>query len=97
MYMSGAVIRTTEIEIYESLIVAIQSYFRGKNNGYMFLYGGFRKLLGKIMDKNTRKGRYYMWRDKNNLKTQLQNLTGIQFPCKKRLLVDSVTIYTDEQ
>ena len=76
MYMSGAVIRTTEIEIYESLIVAIQSYFRGKNNGYMFLYGGFRKLLGKIMDKNT---------------------TGIQFPCKKRLLVDSVTIYTDEQ
>lgn len=35
-----------------------------------------------------------MWTDKNTLKTQSFNLTGVQFPCKIRLLSDSVTIYT---
>lgn len=35
-----------------------------------------------------------MWEDKRGFKTQLPNLTGVQFPCKIRLLSDSVTIYT---
>ena len=35
-----------------------------------------------------------MWKDKSNLKTQSSNLTGVQFPCKIRLLTDSVTVYT---
>lgn len=35
-----------------------------------------------------------MWKDKSNLKKQFPNLTGVQFPCKIRLLSDSITIYT---
>lgn len=35
-----------------------------------------------------------MWKDENNLKTQPQNLLGVKFPCKIRLLSDSITIYT---
>lgn len=35
-----------------------------------------------------------MWTDKNTLKMQSSNLTGVQFPCKIRILSDSVTIYT---
>lgn len=35
-----------------------------------------------------------MWKDESNGKTQLQNLIGVKFPCKIRLLCDSVTVYT---
>lgn len=35
-----------------------------------------------------------MWEDKSSLRTQFSNLAGVQFPCKIRLLSDSVTIYT---
>lgn len=35
-----------------------------------------------------------MWNDKSNSKPQFSNLTGVQFPCKIRLLTDSVTVYT---
>lgn len=35
-----------------------------------------------------------MWKDESNWKTQLQNLIGVKFPCKVRLLCDSVTVYT---
>ena len=35
-----------------------------------------------------------MRNEKSNLKTQFANLTGVQFPCKIRLLTDSVTVYT---
>lgn len=35
-----------------------------------------------------------MWTGKINLKMQSSNLTGVQFPCKIKLLSDSVTVYT---
>lgn len=38
--MLGTDKRTTEIKIYERMIVAIYSYFRGENIQYMFLHGG---------------------------------------------------------
>lgn len=34
-----------------------------------------------------------MWKDKSDLKMLSLNLTGVKFPCKIRLLSDSVTVY----
>lgn len=34
-----------------------------------------------------------MWRDECNLKTQSQNIIGVQLPCKIRLHCDSITVY----
>ena len=34
-----------------------------------------------------------MWKNESNLRTQSQNAIGVEFPCKIRLLSDSVTVY----
>ena len=34
-----------------------------------------------------------MWKDESNLRMQPQNVIGVKFPCKIRLLSDSVTVY----
>lgn len=51
MYMSGAVIRTTEIEIYESVIVAIQSISEERIMGIYFCMEAFENYLERLWIK----------------------------------------------